>query len=193
MKVRCPYCGAIIRFAGAIRGRPWRVTCWMCDSALEQDPSRAGSVPPTAISPDSDRHDRPVNIRLRAGLAETDALDLPPDDLVIISVTSGRSLGEEFQLSNPLTTIGRRGGRADIEIDDPEVSRSHCAIEVRSDRILLHDLRSTNGTYLGYHRVSVVRLEPMSHFRIGSTFLQLKLLKLRGSPMAQQLHSHARS
>jgi hypothetical protein len=158
----------------------------MCDSLLEQDPARAGSVPPTVVASSSDRHERPGSIRLLGGLAtETTALDLQPGDLVTVSVTSGQSLGKEFQLSKPLTTVGRFGGGADIEIDDPEVSRSHCAIEVRSDRILLHDLRSTNGTYLGNYRVSVARLEPMSHFRIGSTFLQLRLPKLHGSPKAQ--------
>jgi len=66
------------------------------------------------------------------------------------------------------------GGGADIEIDDPEVSRSHCAIEVRRDGILLYDLRSTNGTYLRNSQVSVVRLEPTSIFRIGTSWLQLK-------------------
>lgn len=193
MKVRCPYCGAIIHLASSTRKRARPIACWMCDSVLKQD-SRFGSVPPTALSPDSDRHDRPAIMGLRGGLAsETNALDLQPGDLVIISVASGRSLGKEFQLSKPLTTIGRRGGGADIEIDDAEVSRSHCAIEVRSDRILLHDLRSTNGTYLGHHRVTVVRLEPLSHFRIGSTFLQLRVPKLQDSPPAQQLMMQSRS
>jgi pSer/pThr/pTyr-binding forkhead associated (FHA) protein len=72
-------------------------------------------------------------------------------------------------------TIGRLGGGANIEIDDPEVSRLHCAVEVRRDAILLHDLRSKNGTYLGDSRVFAARLDESSKFRIGSSLLQVSI------------------
>jgi len=154
----------------------------MCDSIVEQDPARAGA-PLTVLTPSPKRREK---TGLRGSLVpETPSLDLQSGDRVTICVSSGRDLNKEFELSKPLTTIGRLGGGADIELDDPEVSRSHCAIEVRRDAILLHDLRSTNGTYLGYDRVSVVRLEPMSHFRIGSSFLQLRLHKSQDSPQVQ--------
>jgi len=156
----------------------------MCDSLLEQDPARSGSAPPTVVAPSSKPRDKTGNIGL-----QTTSLDIQPGDLVTICVASGRDLGKEFELNKPLTTIGRLGGGADIEIDDPEVSRSHCAVEVRRDAILLHDLRSTNGTYLRDSRVSVVGLEPMSHFRIGSSFLQIRLSKLQGARVSQQLVS----
>ena len=184
MQARCPVCGAIIRFADSDLGRPSQVACWMCDSLLEQDPARSGSAPPTVLTPSPKRHDKTGNIGL-----QTTSLDIQPGDLVTISVASGRDLGKEFELNKSLTTIGRLGGGADIEIDDPEVSRSHCAVEVRRDAILLHDLRSTNGTYLRDSRVSVVALEPMSHFRIGSSFLQLKVAKLQGTPKTPHLVS----
>jgi len=188
MQARCPSCGAIIRFPDSDLGRLSQVTCWMCDSMVEQDPARAGALS-TVLTPSSKRREKAGNIG-RGGLAaETPSLDLQPGDRVTICVSSGRDLNKEFELSKPLTTIGRLGGGADIELDDPEVSRSHCAIEVRRDAILLHDLRSTNGTYLGHHRVSVVRLEPMSHFRIGSSFLQLRLHRLQDSPKAQHVAS----
>jgi pSer/pThr/pTyr-binding forkhead associated (FHA) protein len=79
------------------------------------------------------------------------------------------------ELSRPLLTIGRLGGGADMEIDDPEISRLHCAVEVRRDAILLHDLRSTNGTYLGGSRVFAARLDESSKFRVGSSFLQVRI------------------
>jgi len=158
----------------------------MCTSVVEQDPT--GSAPPTLVASPSKRRKKVGSIGLRKDSAsDAGGLDLQSGDLVTICVASGRSLGKEFQLSKPLTTIGRLGGGADIEIDDPEVSRLHCAIEVRRDAILLHDLRSTNGTYLGNHRVSVSRLEPMSNFRVGCSFLQLRIPKLQGSPKAEQL------
>jgi pSer/pThr/pTyr-binding forkhead associated (FHA) protein len=73
-------------------------------------------------------------------------------------------------------TIGRVGGKADIQIDDPEVSRLHCSVEVRGDAILLHDLRSTNGTFVSDSGVVSARLKKMSQFRIGSSDLRIDIL-----------------
>jgi len=73
-------------------------------------------------------------------------------------------------------TIGRMGGKADIQIDDPEVSRLHCSVEVRGDAILLQDLRSTNGTFVDDSRVLSARLRKMSQFRIGSSSLRIDIL-----------------
>ncbi len=82
-------------------------------------------------------------------------------------------------MSRPLMTIGRLGGGADIEIDDPEVSRLHCAVEVRHDAIFVNDLSSTNGTYIGETRILAGQLEHLSKFRIGSTLLQVSILSAR--------------
>ena len=73
-------------------------------------------------------------------------------------------------------TIGRLGGDADIQIDDPGVSRLHCAPEVRRDAILLHDLRSRNGTFVDNSQVMAARLRNESQFRIGSSCLQIEIL-----------------
>jgi pSer/pThr/pTyr-binding forkhead associated (FHA) protein len=91
-------------------------------------------------------------------------------------VVAGISKGLEFELSRPLMTIGRMGGDADIQIEDPEVSRLHCSVEVRGEAILLHDLHSTNGTFLGNSRVLSARLKKMSRIRIGSSYLQIEIL-----------------
>jgi pSer/pThr/pTyr-binding forkhead associated (FHA) protein len=58
----------------------------------------------------------------------------------------------------------------------------HCAVEVRRDVILLHDLRSTNGTYLDNSPVFAARLEEMSRFRIGSSLLQMSRLPVTEGP-----------
>lgn len=147
----------------------------MCNCAVGLDSLPTEPGPPTIAVPAS--HERSRGSGLEGSLnSQTASLALPQDEVITISVVSGLSQGMEFELSTPLVTIGRLGGGADIEIDDSEVSRSHCAIEVRRDAILLHDLRSTNGTYLRNSRVFVARLEPMSKFRIGSTFLQIKMI-----------------
>jgi pSer/pThr/pTyr-binding forkhead associated (FHA) protein len=147
----------------------------MCRSTIEQ-----GSIPsdpgaPTIRATSSLPRERPSAI----GLSETPFPEaanpkLPKGEQIRVFVVEGPSQGGEFEITRSITTIGRIGGGADVEIDDPEISRSHCAIEIRRDGILLYDLRSTNGTYLCNSGVSVVRLEPMSTFRIGTSLLQLK-------------------
>ena len=100
--------------------------------------------------------------------------DFRAPSLCGLEIMFGLAQGRDFEITKSLTTIGRKGGGADIEIDDPEVSRSHCAIEIRRDGVLLYDLRSTNGTYLRGSPVTVLRLPPMSIFRIGTTHLRLR-------------------
>jgi pSer/pThr/pTyr-binding forkhead associated (FHA) protein len=121
-------------------------------------------------------HERSRDSRLEDALnSQTASLTLPQSKTIKIFVITGSSQGMERELSRPLMTIGRLGGGADMEIDDPEVSRLHCVVEVRRDTILLRDLRSTNGTYLGDSRVFAARLDEMSRFRIGSSLLQVSI------------------
>lgn len=44
--------------------------------------------------------------------------------------------------------IGRKGFGADVEIDDPTVSRNHASIVLEKETILLKDLGSANGTFI---------------------------------------------
>jgi pSer/pThr/pTyr-binding forkhead associated (FHA) protein len=146
----------------------------MCTLTVKLDSLPAEPGPPTIAVGSSVRHQRSRAARLGGDLnSQTTSLTLPLHKTIKISVIAGPSQGLEYELSRPLVTIGRLGGGGDIEIDDPEISRLHCAVEVRRDAILLHDLRSTNGTYLGDSRVFAARLEEMSTFRVGSSLLQM--------------------
>jgi hypothetical protein len=102
-------------------------------------------------------------------------LDLPEHKSVMISVIEGASQGVERGMTVPLVTIGRLRGGADIEIDDPRVSRLHCAIELKNDSVLLRDLRSTNGTYVGEKRVHAALLKDSTEFRIGETKIRVEV------------------
>jgi pSer/pThr/pTyr-binding forkhead associated (FHA) protein len=79
-------------------------------------------------------------------------------------------------MTHPLLTIGRLGGGADMEIDDQQVSRLHCAIEVKTDAVFLRDLRSTNGTFLDEKRILSAFLEHKSEFRIGVSTLRVTIV-----------------
>jgi hypothetical protein len=172
MLVRCPHCGSIIHFENAPSSV---VACWMCHLTIERDSIASSPGPPTVTAPGAHPRGRPSAIGLsETAFPEAANPDLPMDRRAKLDIVMGPSRGTEFEITKSITTIGRMGGGADIEIEDPEVSRSHCAIEVRPDGVLLYDLASTNGTYIGGSRVTVIRLEPMSVFRIGLSQLQLK-------------------
>ena len=172
MRVQCPRCGSTIHLEDA-QDAPQVVKCWMCRSTVDSLPSDSG--PDTLAVPSSVPRDKPSPIGLSVNpLPEAANQELPAGACVELCVVEGPSKGKEFEITKSITTIGRMGGGADVEIDDPEVSRSHCAIEVRREGILLHDLRSTNGTYLRGSPVTVVRLQPTSIFRIGTSHLGLR-------------------
>jgi hypothetical protein len=109
-------------------------------------------------------------------------LGLPKDKTVTISVIGGPSKGLRRQLVKPTVSIGRSGGGADIEIDDPQVSHLHCAVGVKNEVIRLCDLDSRSGTYFEDERVDVAALAHLSEFRVGSSLLLVTVLPAQEAP-----------
>ena len=103
-------------------------------------------------------------------------LSLPNDRTITISVIAGSSNGLKHQLTKAKTSIGRTGGGADIEIDDPQVSPLHCVVGVANDIVRLCDLDSVSGTYANEERVQAAELEHLSEFRLGSTWLVVTIV-----------------
>jgi uncharacterized Zn finger protein len=108
--------------------------------------------------------------RLRL-LPVDDSLRLPDGLDVVLTVESGPQASKSFTLSQPRTVIGRKG--SDIALDDPEISRHHCIIEVREKNVNLKDLDSTNGTFFEGERARAALLKEGSIFRIGSSVIRL--------------------
>ena len=73
-------------------------------------------------------------------------------------------------LTRHSTKIGR-GTDADIRIDDSGVSRHHAEI-ILSTPIVLRDLNSTNGTWIGRERITEVELDRDTEIKIGSATIQ---------------------
>jgi two-component system cell cycle response regulator len=67
-------------------------------------------------------------------------------------VIAGPSFGEMYKLKTDRAVLGR-GEKTDIRIVDDGVSREHAAIERDGGRVVLRDLRSTNGTFCNGLRV----------------------------------------
>ncbi len=128
MLVRCPRCAAIIHLEDAENSLTV-VTCWMCTFVIEARPGGASQGPATLPSQSSGPRERPGVIGLSDSFfPEAHNPELAADEKIRIRVVSGLSAGKEFDVTKSITTIGRLGGGADLEINDPKVSRTHCAV-----------------------------------------------------------------
>jgi len=90
---------------------------------------------------------------------------------VAVAVLSGERKGEAVVLTRPRLTLGRTGGGSDLELPDDDVSRTHAAVECHDLRIVLRDLGSRNGTFVGPDRIGQRDVEDRTEFRIGATTL----------------------
>lgn len=105
----------------------------------------------------------------------SDDLKLPAEGVFVLAITSGPASGEVFRLTKPRVVIGRKG--SDIPLNDPEISRHHCLLEVKDKYINLKDLDSTNGTFYEDERVRAAMLQDGSEFRIGESVIRVSLQK----------------
>jgi FHA domain-containing protein len=83
--------------------------------------------------------------------------------------------GEEYELDSAPLTIGR-GGQNDVAIDQDEfASARHVRVEPRRDGVWVHDLGSTNGTYVNGVRIDRPRkLVDGDVVRVGETELRFE-------------------
>jgi predicted RNA-binding Zn-ribbon protein involved in translation (DUF1610 family) len=108
----------------------------------------------------------------RQGLPPSEeGLSLPEDVDVILTVTSGPDKGLTQVLTRPRVVVGRKG--AGFALNDPEISRHHCALEFRERSVNLKDLDSTNGTFFEGERVRAAFLQHGAEFRVGSSVVRL--------------------
>ncbi|QES41903.1 cell division protein FtsK [Streptomyces venezuelae] len=92
-----------------------------------------------------------------------------------LHVVAGPDAGGVHLLHGGRIQVGRSAD-ADVPLDDPDVSRMHCAVTLTPDgRVTVTDLGSTNGTAVDGLEVTdrPVRLSPGSLLRIGESALRL--------------------
>ena len=103
--------------------------------------------------------------------SEDPGLRLPVGANVILSIVSGPGEGTSHTLTKPRVILGRQG--ADIALDDPEISRHHCLLEVRDTYVNLKDMDSTNGTFFDEERSRAAMLTDGTEFRIGGSVIRV--------------------
>ena len=82
----------------------------------------------------------------------------------------GAATGQIFQITQDAAPPSGASG-ADINLDDPEASRQHAAVEIMGETAILRDLGSTNGTFVDLDRIEQHALSNQQEFRIGSHVL----------------------
>lgn len=85
----------------------------------------------------------------------------------------GPSAGRGLAMASSLATVGRHSTN-DLVLDDPRVSGVHLELRRMGPRIHVRDALSTNGTWIGSHRVFEIELAPGAELMIGSTVLRIE-------------------
>jgi predicted Zn finger-like uncharacterized protein len=195
IRVACPNCQTRYRFDESQLGGKSRVTakCKKCGGTIEigaaetsSDATAASaSVPAGALGEEADRtssQDTTARVRkLRSdeaigeatvtGQRVAEVLELPDDKKYSLAVLQGKASGQIFEIHSVRTTIGRAD--ADIVLDDPECSRQHAVLEILGARVVIRDMKSTNGTFVEGERIDQAELENHKEFRIGEHVLML--------------------
>jgi pSer/pThr/pTyr-binding forkhead associated (FHA) protein len=90
--------------------------------------------------------------------------------LVVLSVGM---TGRTQELKVDKTTIGRVEDNT-FQIAEPSVSSHHCEILLRGSDVVVHDLNSTNGTFINGEKVAESVIKPGQILRLGQIEMRLE-------------------
>jgi predicted Zn finger-like uncharacterized protein len=196
MIIVCPSCQSRYKFDESKLGerQKAKTKCAKCGSAIEiENPAYSNMTLPPGTFPSKPPPAAPAAAPARPGAdADTDTkrrrdelpgggtitgkdlhksgvVELPKDKRFSLAVIQGAATGQIFQITKTRTVLGRSG--ADINLDDPEASRQHAAVDVLGDHAIVRDLGSTNGTFVDLERIEQKVLNNQNEFRIGSHVL----------------------
>jgi DNA-binding NtrC family response regulator len=92
-----------------------------------------------------------------------------------VTVVDGPNRGAHVQSRDDELVIGTAEG-VDLKLDDPAVSRHHCALRASARGLELRDLGSTNGTLVGELEVVRGYVRSGARFKLGTTTLVATVL-----------------
>ena len=84
----------------------------------------------------------------------------------------GPSEGERWSSTGTVMTLGAHPS-ADVQLEDPSVSRFHCEIRVEGEAVLLKDLGSRNGSFVDGVQVTEAPLHAGSVLTLGQTWIRI--------------------
>jgi pSer/pThr/pTyr-binding forkhead associated (FHA) protein len=173
--------GAVYLIAASLRRRPAR-SCPSCARELAQGTSEcafcaAGSAAGTLLAPRGgtlEDHASPTVLARMDLTEEYLEKTVTLREVPVLTVTSGAGSGMVFSLNRQsVTSIGRAKAN-DIVLEDVSVSSQHARIRPEGGKFVLHDLKSTNGTFANERRVTQHVLAEGDTIKIGETYLQFR-------------------
>jgi pSer/pThr/pTyr-binding forkhead associated (FHA) protein len=91
----------------------------------------------------------------------------------ILFVRSQTQQGVDAEITD-VTVLGR-SSEADFVLDDPYASEFHLRLVSQENGMMLHDLGSTNGTYVNGRRVSApTELKRGDTIQVGKTVMEIR-------------------
>jgi transcriptional regulator with GAF, ATPase, and Fis domain len=99
---------------------------------------------------------------------------LPAQAIPRLTAVFGPGAGRALAMSNALATVGRHPTN-DLPLDDARVSGVHLELRRAGSRVHVRDAGSTNGTWIGPHRVTEIELAAGAELTVGGTVLRLDI------------------
>ena len=90
----------------------------------------------------------------------------------LIVITKGVA-ASIFELGEGWATIGRADGNT-FQIVEPSISGRHCEVRLRGEELVVRDLLSTNGTFVGDRKISEAVVKPGGTLRLGDVELRFE-------------------
>lgn len=91
----------------------------------------------------------------------------------VLFVRSESQQGQEFDVKD--VVVMGRSEETDVVLDDPYASEFHLRLVAQENGMMLHDLGSTNGTYVNGRRVSApTELKRGDTIQVGKTVMEIR-------------------
>lgn len=91
----------------------------------------------------------------------------------VLFVRSENQQGQEFEVGD--VVVMGRSHETDVVLDDPYASDFHLRLVSQESGMMLHDLGSTNGTYVNGRRVSApTELKRGDTIQVGKTVMEIR-------------------
>jgi len=92
-----------------------------------------------------------------------------------LKVTAGPLQGQVFRLSSETALSIGRAPTNDVAIPDTAVSSEHCRVRPEGGVFVVHDLKSTNGTFVNDKRIKRHALMEGDVIRVGETRIEFRM------------------
>jgi pSer/pThr/pTyr-binding forkhead associated (FHA) protein len=97
-------------------------------------------------------------------------------DVVLVMFKGGKR--REFPMHGNSITVGRRP-ESDLRVPTADVSREHCELVIEDGKLIVHDVGSSNGTFVNGESIDEIELSAGDQLRVGPvTFV----IQINGEP-----------